>query len=139
MIIADTGYWLALSNRNDKYHKVAIKITENLEEPLITTLPVITEVCHFLAKLQGSKSVSAYLLSYADCIYNLHELSASDFYRASELIRKYKDLPMDFADASLVILAEYLGHGRILSTDVRDFKALRWKNTKPFKNILLSS
>jgi hypothetical protein len=40
----------------------------------------------------------------------------------------YADLPMDLADASLVILAEHLGHGRILSTDKRDFHTYRWKN-----------
>jgi predicted nucleic acid-binding protein len=52
-------------------------------------------------------------------------------------MKKYADLPMDLADASLVILAEELGHGRILSTDRRDFNAYRWKNHKPFQNLLL--
>ena len=52
------------------------------------------------------------------------------------LMRKYARLPMDLADASLVLLAEHLGHGRILTTDERDFGAYRWKSRKPFKNIL---
>ena len=43
---------------------------------------------------------------------------------------------MDLADASLVILAEHLGHGRILTTDNRDFKAYRWKERKPLENLL---
>jgi len=51
-------------------------------------------------------------------------------------MRKYADLPMDLADASLVILAEHLGHGRILTTDTRDFDAYRWKERKPFENLL---
>ena len=51
-------------------------------------------------------------------------------------MRRYADLPMDLADASLVLLAEHLGHGRILSTDTRDFGAYRWKSRKPFKNLL---
>lgn len=37
----------------------------------------------------------------------------------------------------LVILAEELGHGRILSTDQRDFRTYRWKNHNPFQNLLL--
>ena len=57
--------------------------------------------------------------------------------RILELMRTYRTLPMDLADASLVILAETLGHGRILSTDTRDFGAYRWKNRKPFENLLL--
>ena len=47
------------------------------------------------------------------------------------------DLPMDLADDSLVILAEALGHGRILSNDQRDFRTYRWKNHYPFENLLL--
>ena len=43
---------------------------------------------------------------------------------------------MDLADASLVLLAERLGHGRILSTDQRDFEAYRWKQHHPFENLL---
>jgi predicted nucleic acid-binding protein len=46
---------------------------------------------------------------------------------------------LDLADASLVILAEHLGHGRILSTDQRDFRSYRWKNRHPFTNLLESS
>jgi len=45
---------------------------------------------------------------------------------------------MDLANASLVILTEHLGHGRIFSTDMRDFGAYRWKNHAPFKNLLLA-
>jgi predicted nucleic acid-binding protein len=45
---------------------------------------------------------------------------------------------MDLADASLVVLAEELGSGRILSTDQRDFHTYRWKNRRPFHNLLLA-
>ncbi|MEC8434908.1 MAG: hypothetical protein VXZ27_03640 [SAR324 cluster bacterium] len=44
---------------------------------------------------------------------------------------------MDLADASLVLLAEHLGHGRIVSTDERDFQTYRWKQHHPFTNLLL--
>ncbi len=43
---------------------------------------------------------------------------------------------MDLADASLVILAEELGSGRIVSTDTRAFRTYRWKSRKPFQNLL---
>jgi hypothetical protein len=43
---------------------------------------------------------------------------------------------MDLADASLVILAEAVGDGRIVSTDQRDFTTYRWKNHQPFRNLL---
>jgi predicted nucleic acid-binding protein len=53
--------------------------------------------------------------------------------RIEELMQKYRDLPMDLADASLVILAEELGSGQILSVDYRDVNTYRWKNTEPFQ------
>lgn len=55
-----------------------------------------------------------------------------------ELMEKYADLPMDMADASLVVLAEYLRHGRILTVDQRDFSTYRWNNNHPFENLLMN-
>ncbi len=54
------------------------------------------------------------------------------------LMKKYEGLPMDLADASLVLLAEELERGNILSTDRRNFNTYRWKNHKPFMNLLIS-
>ncbi len=45
---------------------------------------------------------------------------------------------MDLTDASLIILAEHRGHGRILSTDQRDFRPYRWKQGKSFENLMLA-
>lgn len=63
------------------------------------------------------------------------ELSAAHFTRIEALMRRHRDLPMDLADASLVLLAEEQNDGRILSTR-RDFRAHRWKSRKPFVNLL---
>ena len=68
--------------------------------------------------------------------FEIFSLEPAHFSRIEALMTAYQDLPMDLADASLVILAEELGSGRILSTDRRDFRAYRWKNRKPFKNLL---
>jgi uncharacterized protein len=52
-------------------------------------------------------------------------------------MERYADLPMDLADASLVVLAEDLGHGRIVTVDRRDFSVYRWGKNKFFENLLL--
>ncbi len=52
-------------------------------------------------------------------------------------LQRYASLPMDLADASLVLLAEQLGRGRILTTDERDFGSYRWKGRKRFHNLLV--
>lgn len=140
MIIADSGFWVALGNRNDKYHSQAIFALNKINEPLITTYPVITEVCHLILKRGGAGAMLNFMKNYYQQEYlEIFQLEPSHKHRAFELMQKYIDLPMDFADASLVLLAEELGHGRILSTDKRDFQTYRWKNHHPFENLLLQS
>jgi predicted nucleic acid-binding protein len=63
-------------------------------------------------------------------------MTAAHLPRLGGLMNQYRDLPMDLADASLVLLAEELGEGRIVSSDERDFHTFRWKNQHPFCNLL---
>ena len=136
VIIADTGFWIAILDDRDTYHLVALQLAKTLQEPLITTIPVITEVCYLLQKRRGQNFATAFLRSHRRNAFRLFEMTEFHLLRCEELMVQYADLPMDFADASLVILAENLGHGRIVSTDKRDFGAYRWKNRHPFQNLL---
>lgn len=137
MIITDSGFWVALVNPDDTHHSLAVDNLGNVEEPLITTYPVITEVCHLLLKRRVIKTMLAFMTSYRRDAFSVFQIDATkDRQRIVALMQQYADLPMDFADASLVLLAEHLGHGRILSTDRRDFHTYRWKNTQPFSNLL---
>jgi len=137
MIITDSGFWVALVNPDDTHHQIAVNTLACINEPLITTYPVITEVCHLLLKRRGKKSMLAFVESYEQGAFGVFQIDAlSHKQRILALMQQYADLPMDFADASLVLLAENLGHGRILSTDQRDFHTYRWKNTQPFSNLL---
>lgn len=136
MIIADTGFWLALANRRDHHHAAATAALEGLTEPLITTWPVMTETCQLLAARLGVDAELRFLRAARDDAFAIFPLDASSFARIEVLVEKYRDLPMDLADASLVLLAEELGSGRILSTDARDFRTYRWKRRRPFQNLL---
>ena len=137
MIIADTGFWLALGSRSDLYHRKASDLFSRLQEPLITTWPVITETCYFLLKRHGNSAQVVFLRNLSNHAFEVYDLSIRDSERITELMEQYRDLPMDFADASLIILAEHLGHGRILSVDQKDFSTYRWKNRQPFENLML--
>ncbi len=136
MVIADTGFFLALANRKDRYHDVARSAYTELTEPLVTTWPVMTETCHLLVARLGVEAQSKFIRSYVDGAFQAYTLEPDHGPRILALMKKYADLPMDLADASLVILTESLGHGRILSTDLRDFRSYRWKNRQPFENKL---
>lgn len=138
-LIADSGFWVALGNKKDRYHQSAIAALDQFETAVfVVTWPVIAEASHLLYNRVDFQAQMLFLYNIeqggAD-IFHLDE--ASHLSRIRELMLKYRDLPMDLADASLVILAEELGHGRILSTDQRDFNCYRWKNREPFENLLL--
>jgi len=136
MIIADTGFWIALADKKDRHHQQADAFVKTTAERLITTYPVITEVCHISLQRQGIKAQLSFIKMYQLEAFDIFEIPNEDKGRVFLLMQQYADLPMDFADASLVLLAEHLGHGRILSTDKRDFHTYRWKNTQPFSNLL---
>jgi len=136
MILADTGFWVALLDRRDNLHtRVRAKATQ-LTEPLITTVPVVTEVCYLLQNRCGAELSAQFLFAQQDGLFQLFAIEENHLPRMAKFMRQYANLPMDFADASLIILAEYLGHGRIVSTDQRDFNTYRWKNHYPFTNLL---
>lgn len=137
MIIADTGFWIALADKKDKHHQEADNFAKTTTEKLITTYPVMTEVCHILLKRQGINAQLNFIKMYQLGAFEVFEIPKNDKSKVLSLMQQYADLPMDFADASLVLLAEHLGHGKILSTDKRDFHTYRWKNTQPFSNLLI--
>jgi predicted nucleic acid-binding protein len=108
-----------------------------VREPLICTWPVMTETCHLLAARLSVEAELAFVRSAAAGAFEVFDLEVGHLERIQVLMEKYRELPMDLADASLVILAEELGSGRILSTDQRDFRAYHWKTRKPFRNLLI--
>jgi uncharacterized protein len=138
MIIADTGFWLALANQKDKHHITAVSCVEALTERLITTWPVMSETCHLLLQRVGVTAQLSFMQNYTEGAFDAFELTHNHSHRLTALMVQYADLPMDLADASLVVLAEYLGHGRIFSTDRRDFSTYRWKQHQPFENLMFT-
>lgn len=137
-IIADSGFWIALFNRADKFHTPAVAALSGLERRLITTWPVMTETCHILLRCGGHKVQQEFVSQWVQRRFDIFDVTHAHSSKIQALMHKYIDLPMDLADASLVLLAGELGHGDILTTDQRDFRAYRWKHRRPFRNLLLT-
>ncbi len=138
MILTETGFWVAFFNAKDKFHQQSVAVMSELDENLITTWPVITETCYLLGKHLGINCQLHFVKVLEQDYLAIFDLQFKHLPRIHQLMQKYADLPMDLADASLVLLAEELGQGRILSIDQRDFGVYRWKNQHPFENLLLS-
>jgi predicted nucleic acid-binding protein len=126
-LIADTGFLVALGRGTDPRHRGAREFSDRFEGQLVATSAVIVEACHFLtpgSRLDLLVSVGTRLAVVEVPVQSYADLAAT--------IRKYADRDIDFADASLVWLAEQAGLRRILTVDVADFSTLRLKNGKRF-------
>ncbi len=139
MIAVDSGFLFAVADRSDAWHQRAMARVDTAAEGWVTTWPVLTESCYLLQRALGPEFAAMLMTDVAEGGIALWTPAADKLAQIPALMRKYAKLPMDLADASLVLLAEHLGHGQILTTDERDFGAYRWKSRKPFKNLLGST
>jgi uncharacterized protein len=79
-----------------------------------------------------------FLKSFCLGAFEIFDLEKYHVERMIQLMENYANLPMDLADASLVVLAEHLENGRILTVDRRDFNIYRWHKTNSFENLFFS-
>lgn len=132
-IIIDTGFFLALNQKNDSLHQKAKTFAvEYHAYEWITTWPVITELLHLLSPHFAQKL----LHDQQKGLFRIFPLDEHHVARVSQLLKKYENLEINLADISLIILAEFLEHGTILSCDQRDFSILRWGKNKTFHNLM---
>lgn len=122
-ILVDTGPLVALLDAGDRDHARCAAAAKRMRGDLLTTWPVITEATYLLAKTPTAQD--ALLSKIGDGAIQMAELTADDVPAIRVLMRKYRTLPIDFADASLVRVAEREGIHRIFSLDSRDFSVYR--------------
>ena len=123
MIIVATGPLVALFDPADNDHRQCVSLLATIEQPLCTTVPVMTEAFHLLSPGSiGSQRLMDFVSGGGLSIWFLDSATLS---RAFELMVRYADHPMDLADASLVVLAETLKLRKIFSIDRNDFATYR--------------
>ena len=133
-ILVDAGPLIALFDKDDKYHNSVIKFLKQFNGQLITTWPVITDVTHLLSfNVNVQINFLEWLKREAVTIINLENIHLE---RIIQLSMKYSDVPMDFADSSLIVIAELTNITDIITID-SDYYIYKTKNRKSLNNILL--
>lgn len=134
MILLDTRPFVALFDPKDAQHQACKAVLRKLREPLVTTVPVLTEAFHLLSPESfGSVRLREFILRGGASVWFLNQPAME---RCFELMEKYSDHPMDLADASLVVAAESLATQKIFTIDRGDFLAYRTgrgKRSEPFE------
>jgi predicted nucleic acid-binding protein len=130
-MLFDTGVFVALLDKSEKNHERCVAFFREFKGKLFTTEPVLTEALYLLGpSIKAQLSCVAFILKGGA---TLIPQSMESLSRASALMERYEDIPMDFADATLVSLAEEMDVVEILTLDRRGFSTYRIRGKKAFK------
>lgn len=133
MILTDAGPLIAILDRGETYHQACVDCLAELSGPMLTTWPTFTEAMYLLGEA-GARVAQAALWSLeANGDVEIAEQGPEDRRRMRTLMEKYRDQPMDLADASLVVLAEKQGLRDIFTLDRGDFQIYRLHRRQTFR------
>jgi predicted nucleic acid-binding protein len=130
--LCDASALIALINQDDANHNRCVDALSQLSVPLVTTWSCFTEAMHLLGRYGGWWAQDELWDYLADQTLILHLNHAEEQARMRFLMERYRDVPMDLADASLVAVAETLNQRRIFTLD-RDFQIYRFRGNQPFE------
>jgi predicted nucleic acid-binding protein len=130
-LILDTGALVSILDRSQAHHQKFVRFFESWERPILSTEAVLTEATHLLGRSHhGRKACVEFFLDGGAVLV---PTTAASLRRVRDLLEDYADLPMDYADATLVVLAEEIGTDLVFTTDRRDFGVYRIRGRKRFR------
>ena len=135
-VLIDAGPLIALFDSSERHHQSISAFLKEHPYRYISTIAVFTEVSHMLDFSYGAQRDFYEWIMYKGVI--ISDINQNDMPRLVELTAKYSDLPMDFADATLVITAEKAGIREIISLD-KDFDVYRLPGKEKIHNIYSGS
>jgi len=129
--LIDTGAILALLDRRDRWHGTCVAAFKALRLPLLTSEAVLTELFHLVG--DNPHEIDAawrFLRSGAVLVGTIADAELPEL---ENLMRRYGDRPMDFADATLVHLARRESMNLIMTVDHDDFETYRIDGRRRFQ------
>ncbi len=123
MILVDAGPLKAFFAADDQHHTACVAALQEIDEPLGTVWPALTEAMHLLMGYPEAQEELWKMLESG--AIELLALGRGDLARMRELMRKYADRRIDMADAALLCVAEREGIHTIFTVDRRDFTVYR--------------
>jgi predicted nucleic acid-binding protein len=132
-VLVDASFLVSVYDKQEPYHRQCMAVLNQVNQPLVTCEPVVTEAIYLLRRLPGAPQ--AILASIQEGLLEIPFQLAHAVDEVLALYSKYRDTPCDFADACLIHMANELDTGDILTLD-SDFMHYRWKRNRRF-NLLI--
>ena len=133
--LVDTGAFIGYFDSSDAHHERMVAAFEGVRPKIQTTMQVVTEAIYMLSHTTAGPAALVEFLESTGAVITASS-SWQDLRQATALMRKYRDTPMDYPDASLVCLAETLDVRDILTTDERGFRVFRINGRQAFHLVL---
>lgn len=130
--LLDTGPIVAYLDSADAAHDAVTATLGRFAGTLCATSAVMTEAMYLLGEHTGGPRRLAEFVQAAG-VHIFESTQPHHLFSAVGLMEKYADTPMDFADATLVLLSEEVGTIDVLTLDRRGFSAYRTRKGKPFR------
>lgn len=133
--LLDTGPIVAFLDHADAAHRGVVRAFERFAGRFVTTVAVIVEAMHLVSRSPAGPGLLIDLLFSSQTAIHA-SMSADDLLQAGELMTKYANVPMDFADATLVLHAGRLRITALCTLDRRGFRTYRSGARKAFDLVL---
>ena len=130
-LLLDTSALVSLLDRSQSHHRACASFFKRWTRPVLTTEAVLTESTHLLGRARGGALAPLRFVLEGGAV--LVPGSTEALERAEAIMRRYLDVEIDYADATLVVLAEDAGTEHVFTLDRRDFSALRWRGKRTFQ------
>lgn len=130
-LLLDTGALVSVLDRSQTRHAECAAFFSEWEGPVVSTEAVLTEATHLLGKQRGGRQACVDFFLSGGAV--LVPATNASLRRARDLVGQYSDLPMDYTDATLVVLAEELETNLVFTTDRRDFGVYRIRGGRRFE------
>ena len=130
-LLLDTGGLVSLLDRTQRDHRACARFFESWKGPVVSCEAVLTETTHLLGGVPGGRRACLDFFLAGGAV--LVPTSPTSLRRARDLIEQYASLPMDYADAMLVVLAEEIETDLVFTIDRRDFDVYRIRGRRRFR------
>jgi hypothetical protein len=134
--LVDSGAIVALINRDDRFHTQASAWFRGFRGRMLTTEAVVTEAAYVLAASPEHQRAALLWVQRAREAGLLEVVAMEDHAAIGRIVAKYADLPCDYADASLIWLAEKTGVVQIATIDQGDFSVYRVRGRRAFRILI---
>ena len=130
-LLLDTGALVSLLDRSQRFHQDCTRFLESWRGTIVSTEAVLTEATHLLGRVRGGRQACLDFFIAGGAL--LVPSADGSLRRCRRLLEEYADLPMDYADSTLVALGEELGTNLVFTTDRRDFAVYRLRGRRHFQ------